>query len=159
MVRKTEDLEGNLNNSFKNEVVLNKGGKEIIYSGEVGGFYLDGLEFRGNTKIAKYEVIEGIGKKKKILGWFPPKFQTQKVPFKKNRKIWEFKTYDSFFFPHQTIVGFDSLDSEVSYTTYSSDLKDKAERRGLLLSSDLLHLVFSPIKTQISHLKEIYFGR
>jgi hypothetical protein len=147
MTFQIEDLEARLNQKthLKNEVVIPTDEEIAVYVGEAIGLYFDGMDIRGSARLSKYDRTEGIKNQRKLVQWFPPKFQTEEVPVVSDRRIWTLNSdnYDYFVSSGELKTGYD-CDAH-----YRADLKGKAANQGLRLSHKLFEMVFGPIDSEI----------
>jgi len=146
-----KDLEAKLNyvdlvEYLCNEVVVPTDKKTIVYVGEAIDLYFEDMAIKGRARLSKYERTKGTKNKIKPTQWFPPKFQTQEVPFVKDKRIWRINSseyHNSYYF----------LSDGKLQTEYRDALKEMAENQRLGLSHKLFEMVFGPIDSEIM---EIY---
>ena len=155
MEAQIEDLDARLNQikDLRNEVVVPTDEEIAVYVGEAIGLHFEGMDddIRGTARLSKYERTEGIRNKTKLIQLFPPKFQTQEVPFVKDRRIWMIHSSTicnySFLSHGELRTGYDCS------SDYRTALKGEATNHGLILSHKLFEMVFGPIDSEIM---EIY---
>lgn len=149
MEAQIEDLEKKFQlNHIKdihNEVVVPTDEEIAVYVGETIGLHFDGMDIRGIARLSRYERTEGTRNKRKLIRWFPPKFQTQKVPFVDDKIVWRIDSENHDFF-----LSDGELKTEYHCSAhYRADLRGVAVNQGLGLSHKLFEMVFGPIDSKI----------
>jgi hypothetical protein len=98
---------------------------------------------RGCARLTRYDKIEETKNKRKCVRKFPPKFETQKIPYVKETEIWTVdSSYGSYFIVNGRLKGY-------IVPGYKNCLKEEAFRKGIILSNKLIEMVFEPIDVEI----------
>jgi hypothetical protein len=165
-----ENLEGRLFHGerfnllpIKSEVFAVDYGREVVYVGELKHLHfpkLFGHErydiISGRIFLTKYEKEKGVRKKTKF-NFSRFRFETEEVPYVKNKKIW------SVHCGGRTILGDDYDETIVSglqgkypvFYEVQEKIRDLALKKDIILKPKLLELVFKPIMGQFRYkLKE-----
>ena len=169
-----ENLEGKLDTfqgekfnllPIKSEVFAIDYGKELVYVGELKHLHFPNIFgherydiISGRIFLTKYEREKGVRKKTKF-NFSRFKFETEEVPYVKNKKIWSFKCGG------RNILGDDCDETIVSGLRAGNDqhviydikekIKDTALEQNIVLKPKLLELVFNPIMNEFeSKIKE-----
>jgi len=140
---------------FENKVVIPEDNKVVVYVGRVMNFNFSGDIIWGDVRLSKYDRSEITHDKKRLVQWFPPRFQTEPVTDVKEVLVWSFPAD-----PHSSKCLVYKGKSCTEYTNaidYRAALISVARDNGLVLLPRLFDLVFDPIDLKLLDLyKQAY---
>jgi len=141
------EIELNLQSYIKNEVSIPTDKGFVVYVGEAIGLHFGGMDdIKGEARLSKYIRTKETKIKKKFVRWFPPKFQTEEIPYVNEKKVWAVNSGLNYF-----IYDGESK-TEYDHFSHKSILEERATSKGLNLSHKLFDMVFGPIDSKIMNM-------
>ncbi|MGD0976672.1 MAG: hypothetical protein ABR875_00010 [Minisyncoccia bacterium] len=141
------DLAFEFPKEITNRVKVRERNKDVIYEGKAHSLWADGSDIRGGASLTKIEVTTKTNLER--TGWFPAKYK--ETPVQKEVTIWHIEAESDGRSKYWVSTG-----KFTCYRDCSADcwdcIKGEAANKGILVSSELMHMVFDSIGQQLVEL-------